>query len=90
MGASRLGPAARNDLDAAHRLDAVERDHVRRGEEAVLHVRHQVGAAGDGHRVRAVLAEERHRLFNGAGTVVAEGGKSQHGASGAGPGAARP
>ena len=61
--------------NAAHRLDPVEVDQVRRLCEAQLHHRQQAVAAGQQLGVAAVLAEQRDSVGDGARRVIVESGR---------------
>jgi hypothetical protein len=57
-------------LDAAELLHPLQPHEVARREQLVLHVGHQVGAAGDRHDVPRVRIEQLERLIQPGGPVI--------------------
>ncbi len=66
-------------LHAAQRRDARDRHEPARREQALLHVRQQIGAASDDRRVVAVLLEQGHDLGERRRRESLERGQRQHG-----------
>ena len=71
-------PVARGAADAAQLGDGAQTDERLGLELAPLHVRKEVGPAGDQHGLRPRVGEEPHGLADRARRQIAERRQAQH------------